>query len=135
MKTLRHHRTTRNKSTGALDGKGISVGGIPVGGSEIYPGRNWLSWRRFSLRNRLSGLRISGAKKARGSRSGRQVTDSRKGYIGSQRLAILRLLCPSILLAFPSRLCGLASGFSIFRLFCGDFALHLVLNILKIHIL
>src|SRR3984893_196588 len=103
MKTRRHHRKTRNKSTGALDGKGISVGL-----SEIYRVRKWLSWRRFSLRNRLSGLKISGAKKARGSRSGRQVTDSRKGNIGSQRLAILRLLRPSILLAFPSRLCGLA---------------------------
>jgi hypothetical protein len=33
--------------------------------------------------------------------------------------------------------CGqvLAGGFSIFRFFCGDFALHLVLIILKIHTL
>jgi hypothetical protein len=29
----------------------------------------------------------------------------------------------------------LAGGFSIFRFFCGDFALHLVLIILKIHTL
>jgi hypothetical protein len=56
----------QKQSTGALDGKGVSVGEISPGVSEIYRVRNWLSWQRFSLQNRLSGLRISGAKKARG---------------------------------------------------------------------
>jgi hypothetical protein len=43
-------------------GRKGTFGGV----SEIYRVRNWLSWRRFSLQNRLRSLRISAARKERG---------------------------------------------------------------------